>query len=386
MLHTFSEHTIEALWLRNSVRSQIIYIVVLLALLAAGVVACIVEIPVTVQARGIVRPLTERTEIKPVVSGKVTKIYICEGQSVQKGDTLLTIDSEKIRIGMAETQTEIAKQKSFVADLETMLSDDPQAKLQSTYYRARESTYRRRLFELETRLATAEKAYRRAETLFESRAIAPADMETEEQSYRSAVSEVELFKSERKASTEDELSRYRSSLNELESRLRQYHKELFDYTLLAPVSGAVEQFAGIYAGGYLLAGGTVAVVSPDVSLQIECYVQPGDIGFIRPNDTARVQVDAFNYTEWGMLNARTVAISDDYHVVDKLPMFRVRCIPDRDYLSLKNGFAGKIKKGMTVQVRFPVTGRTPYRLLFDKINDWMNPAQSARTYAVTPSE
>jgi HlyD family secretion protein len=32
-----------------------------------------------------------------------------------------------------------------------------------------------------------------------------------------------------------------------------------------------------------------------------------------------------------------------------------------------------IKKGMTVQVRFLVTRRTLFQLLFDKADDWLNP-------------
>jgi HlyD family secretion protein len=372
-MRNFSELTIEPLLHHHTTRSQIIYITALLALLAAGIAACFIKIPITVQARGIVRPLTERTEIKSIISEKVTAIYIYEGQTVQKGDTLLTLNAEKRHIVMAETATEIDKQQIFITDLRLLLSGRTGTP-QSTYYRAQESSYRRRLFELETRLATAEKAYERAKILFAAKTIALVEMEQEEQAYRSAASEVELLESEQKTRREDELSRCLSLLNELQSRYQQYNKELQNYALVAPVSGTVEQFAGIYTGSLVMAGHVVAVISPDESILIECYVQPKDIAFVCVNDTARVQIDAFPYTQWGMLQAQIIAISDDYHAINDIPMFRVRCIPENDKLYLKNGFSGRVKKGMTALVRFPVTERTLYQLLFDKVNDWLHPA------------
>jgi HlyD family secretion protein len=46
---------------------------------------------------------------------------------------------------------------------------------------------------------------------------------------------------------------------------------------------------------------------------------------------------------------------------------------DNKQLHLKNGFAGELKKGMTVQARFVVIKRSLWQLLFDKIDDWVNP-------------
>ncbi|MDR1055655.1 MAG: HlyD family efflux transporter periplasmic adaptor subunit [Prevotellaceae bacterium] len=377
MMHNFSDHTIESLLQRNTARSQIIYITVLLVIIAAGIIAYFVKAPVTVQGQGIVRPLTERTEIKAVVSEKLTALYISEGQIVQKGDTILCLNAEKIHIVIEQTKTEIAKQKIYIADLQCLLNGSDASRLQSTYYRAQKSSYQRKLQERRNRLNTITKNYERSKNLFESEVIAPAEMEKDEQDYLSAVSEVEMLKAEQEAHFEDDLNRYNTSLNELESQLMQYNKELLNYTLLAPVSGTVEQFSGIYAGNYVMSGSTIAVISPNASFQIECYVQPKDIGFIRMDSDVRVQVGAFPYTEWGMLNAKTVSISDDYVTINNTPMFRVRCTPETDYLSLKNGFQGKIKKGMTVQVRFPVVERTLYQLLFDNVNDWLNPAQQS---------
>lgn len=56
-----------------------------------------------------------------------------------------------------------------------------------------------------------------------------------------------------------------------------------------------------------------------------------------------------------------------------LPYFKVLCSLNTKYLKLKNGYKGLLKRGMTVSVRFKITDRTLFQLLYDKLDDWMNP-------------
>ena len=48
---------------------------------------------------------------------------------------------------------------------------------------------------------------------------------------------------------------------------------------------------------------------------------------------------------------------------------------DRDYLQLKNGRTDKLKKGMTVNAHFMITRRSLFDLLYQKMDDWVNPAR-----------
>ncbi|WP_234461911.1 hypothetical protein [Pedobacter segetis] len=66
-------------------------------------------------------------------------------------------------------------------------------------------------------------------------------------------------------------------------------------------------------------------------------------------------------------------ISDDILMADKQPVFKVKCSLDQGFLKLKNGYKGKLKKGMTFNARFMVTERSLYQLLYDKVDDWVNP-------------
>jgi HlyD family secretion protein len=53
--------------------------------------------------------------------------------------------------------------------------------------------------------------------------------------------------------------------------------------------------------------------------------------------------------------------------------FRVKCKPEKTFLSLKNGYKAEIKKGMSLSTRILVIRRSLYHLLFDKADKWFNP-------------
>lgn len=117
----------------------------------------------------------------------------------------------------------------------------------------------------------------------------------------------------------------------------------------------------------------LAQISPDTSLIVESFVNPNDIGLLQKNMPVRFQVDAFNYNQWGLATGKVLEISNDVHIVNERPVFKVKCLLDKEYLQLKNGYKGYLKKGMTLQARFMVTERTLWQLLYDKVDDWINP-------------
>ena len=128
-------------------------------------------------------------------------------------------------------------------------------------------------------------------------------------------------------------------------------------------------------------GTTIAVVSPDTSLYIEAYVAPRDIAFIRENMRVKVQIESFNYNEWGTLQGYVQNISSDYiRNNDGQSYYKVKCKLTKNYLELRNSKRkGYVKKGMTGIVHFVVTRRSLFNLLYKNIDEWANPTQHQAT-------
>jgi HlyD family secretion protein len=173
-----------------------------------------------------------------------------------------------------------------------------------------------------------------------------------------------------------DLSTHRLSLSELKAQERQLLQERELYTLRATVGGTIQQWAGKYEGSAVQAGEALGVISPDSNLLVECYVKPADMGLLRLNQQVLFQIDALNYREWGLAKGKVVDIAKDFSVQNQqnpLPVFKVKCRLDTPTLRLKNGYIARLQKGMTLQARFVVTRRTLAQLVFDKVEDWLNP-------------
>ena len=103
---------------------------------------------------------------------------------------------------------------------------------------------------------------------------------------------------------------------------------------------------------------------------------PRNIGYLSLGMPVIVQVESFNYNEWGTVGGTVKDISSDF-MTDKQghSFYKVKCGMDRDYLQLKNGRTGRLKKGMTVSAHFMITRRSLFDLLYQKMDDWVNPAR-----------
>ena len=153
----------------------------------------------------------------------------------------------------------------------------------------------------------------------------------------------------------------------------QYKNEQRNYIITAPISGTIQNIKGFEAGNFISSGAPIAEISPDTDLIAECYITPSDIGLLKKNNQVKFQINAFNYNQWGMATGKILRISKDITIVNNKPLFRVICSLDQKQLQLKNGFEGKLKKGMTLNARFFIIERSVYELLYDKIDDWFTP-------------
>ena len=232
--------------------------------------------------------------------------------------------------------------------------------------------------ELETSLAQAEKEYKRNKTLFEKKVISEEEYDKYYYQYQTQQNELASLTQSQLSTWQADLNSYRNSRNEMSTSLKQEVKDQDMYIVRSPVDGTLDQFSGIYRGSSIQAGQSLAVISPDSTLCLEVYVTPRNIGFMNIGMPVNIQVESFNYNEWGTLPGKVKEISSDFLTDNQGNSFyKVKCEMEQDYLTLKNGQIGKLKKGMTASAHFMVTRRSLFDLLYQKIDDWANPRQYA---------
>ena len=114
---TFLNNTTHLYLPEVKARSMVLYALVLGAVVAAGVAAFFVAVNVSVSATGVVRSVAERTQIRPLVGGRVLATKVQENASVKAGDTLLTLAPDGIDERLRLCRHLQAERQQFMADL-----------------------------------------------------------------------------------------------------------------------------------------------------------------------------------------------------------------------------------------------------------------------------
>ncbi len=376
-----TEFSVEQHWIQHNRNSRVIYLMVVMLTVTALISLPFIYVDVTVKSAGITRPITEKTQLRIPLNGKVSDVHIRENTRVNKGDFILSLRTDLLDSRIDFHRSRIAELTTFLEDLSLLenVTEDgaiDRGRIESSLFLKAYDEFAQKLAEVDTRLAQSERSYNRAEVLFEQQIIATKD-------YEQRLLERDVIKEEKVTLREAQLNRwqvekmqYQKERQQLVADLNQLEEEKKQYVVVAPKTGTIQNYSNIYAGSNVFANQEIAEISPDSSLIVECYISPKDIGMLHAGMPVIFQVDAFNYNDWGTLTGSIQSISDDIIMVDDNPVFRTRCILNKEVLTLKNGHSGKVKKGMTVTARFKVTERSVFQLLYDKVDNWLNPTLS----------
>jgi len=358
-----------------STSSKKIYLTVIAFVVIAIGALPFIFVDISVQDAGIVRPIVEKTEIKSSITEWVDSVYVKEGQMLNQGDTILTFFPANPDFQIEYQQKRLIDMKEHIDDL-TFLAKGLKPNSFSSASRQQEYTlFIQRKQEQETNLAKSQKDLERNQTLFEKGVISAEEYENYRYEYDKNRNALASLQNAQISQWQNDLNTYTNSLEEMTTALNQQLKEKDRYVIVSPVNGTLDQFNGIYRGSMIQAGSLLAVVSPDSTLYAEIYVSPRNIGYINKNMPVNIQISSFNYNEWGSISGKVTEISSDFLTDGNKAFYKVKCSMDKNYLMRKNGVKGLLKKGMTVNAHFRITKRSLLDCLYQKMDDWANPAQ-----------
>lgn len=364
--------TTESHFVSHSTKSRIIYLTVIIFIAAVIVSLPFISVEISTQARGIVRTPLENNQLQTVVYGEVVNVFIEENSEVKKGDTLIVLNSDNIQEQIRRKQDKILEDSSFIFDVGSLLLNDIES-LRTPKYTTEYNYFKSALNEQQTKINFLQKEYQLAKILYEKNVTPKQEYLQQKNNYENALSQRENLKKQFYNRWQAEKTDFELEIKELYSSIKQLEEEKTKYVIKAPSSGSIIQFSGIKEGNFISPNQTIAYISTNDSLLVECYISPIDIGFIKQGQKVSFQLDAFNYNQWGLAHGKVKEISKDIILINDQPVFRVRCSLDESFLKLKNGYEGNLKKGMTLTGRFYLTDRTLWELLFDKVDDWVNP-------------
>lgn len=373
------ENSIENYISQTTTKSQMIYWVVLAAIVLAFILMPFIYVDISVQSNGVIRPANEKTEIKATVSEIINEVYVCEGQKVKKGELLLRFRASSSNEKIDYQNHRLKDFEAHIADLQILAKGGKPSVFQSPVRLQEHHVFESKKHELQVAINQAKREYSREKILYDKSLVSEEEYEKFLYTYQSKKEELASLIESQLSTWQTELNNYQNQYKEMQTAQKQEKSEVKDlYEVRSPITGTIEQFSGIYRGNSVQAGQTIATVSPDSAIYVEAYVSPSNIGYISKGMPIKAQISSFNYHEWGTLKGSVVYVSSDYMSDGNgNTYFKVRCQLQQNYLVMKKtGAKGYLKKGMTANVRFMITRRSLFDLLYQNIDEWINPTQN----------
>lgn len=110
----------------------------------------------------------------------------------------------------------------------------------------------------------------------------------------------------------DELAQARDRAGQAREEVTKSAQRSRFQRLTAPVSGTVQQLAVSTIGGVVQPAQTLLVIVPDnAQPQVEVYIVNKDIGFVHPGQNVRIKLEAYPFTDYGIIPGVVEHISRD---------------------------------------------------------------------------
>ncbi|SDA79208.1 HlyD family secretion protein [Algoriphagus alkaliphilus] len=364
------------------IRSKVIYLIALGLILLALASLPLIVVDVAVQTRGTFQSSIQRNPIQIPTGGRLESWNLSENQEVKQGEVLAVIRGEQLNLEMKALKERLDLLQDFIQDLNLLINhpsheEGYNPRLKSNLYQASLYEYQSQLLNQETLVKKLDRDFQRAKILFESKSIAFAEFDEVQVQYQQASTQLELLKKQRLNQWGQELVNHSTERDRIISQLEVSQEQMDQFKVIAGTSGTLMNVQNLNAGDFVYHNQKLAEISPDSELMAVTYISPADIAFLKIGQEVKFQVDAYNYNQWGVATGKVVEIANDLALIsEKEAGFLVTCKLDSLTLKLPSGQSGEIRKGMTFNARFVVARRSLFQLLYDKVDNWLNPSMA----------
>jgi adhesin transport system membrane fusion protein len=371
-LRSFEQEAADLMSRERTQRAQQVVRAAGLAVLLLLVWAALAQVDEVTRGEGKVIPSKQLQVVQSLDGGVVAQILVKEGQVVEQNQLLLRIDETRATSGVRESAATGFALQARLARLRALAEGSPfappvakDAEQQRTVDEERR-LYESKQSELGTLVSIArQQLAQRQQEQSEMRArksTAERSLDLSQQELNKtrpllatgAVSEVDILRLERDVSrfrgeaqqAEAQIARVQAAIGESQRKIEEAEitfrnearRDLAEATgklnalnegavaladkvdkaqVRSPVRGRVQRLLANTVGGVVQPGKDIVEIVPlDDALVLEARVQPKDIAFIRPGQTAQVKFTAYDFSIYGGLEATVENISPDT-VVDE---------------------------------------------------------------------
>ena len=346
-------------------------VALLLFILGTGSVAAgiLFRIDEVVTVKGQLKSIGGNVEVKTPVGGKISEVFVKEGQAVSKGDKLLVYDTRKViedkNTALKLISLENEKLKIAIKGLESRIKSVANQK----------DVLKRRLQTKQSILGSMESL------VYEGGFQRLTYLERKDEVYTIQKQLNDLEDQEARMMLDISTTKLNSqkAIDQLMNNLNQFELQLTYQNVLAPVDGVIFDLKAS-VDGVLEPSERILSLIPQKGLFAEVFVTNSDIGYIKIDQEAKVRVDAFPFTRYGELNGHISHIGAEALPPDELSAvyrFPIKIRLENSFLKTKN-LKIPLKSGMSVTSNLKLRDKPVISLISDIFVDQTDSIRSIR--------
>ena len=286
--------------------------------------------------------VSARTQmVQSVDGGVVTRLHVKEGDQVNTGQVLVTLEKERANAAVSDVSGKVAALRITLARLHAEVYDTPlqfPAGLQSyteyirnqtDLYNKRQKAYRDDIHSLEDILKLALDELDINRKIERTGDVSRAEILRLERSVADIRAQIANKKNKYLQDAQAEMTKAQEDLGTQSEVLRDRRQVLEQTELTAPMDGVVNNIRVNTLGGVLRPGDTVMELLPTgEQLIAEAKISPADIAFTAIGQDASVKLDAYDSSIFGAMHGKVSYISPDVVTEDTrqgpMSYYRVR--------------------------------------------------------------
>ena len=321
----------------------------------AVVAASIFRIDEVVSVQGRLIPSLGSSIIKSPVSGKLSDVFVKNGDFVRTGQKVALFDTQK-------ALTDIATFKSLI-------------RIEKQSSASKLKIYEKRKEVLENKLKTNNYILQSLKDLVETggfQRIQYLNKLDEIYELENQLESVLLEAQRSKLEAEKTFNQYSNALQQSELLLK-------NQSLVSNIDGLVFD-TSIRSGNVVKEGEVLLTIIPQTGLKALVNVSNRDIGFVKVGQPAAVRVDAFSFSTFGELQGQVLSVSADVKEPSEQASFYsfpVVIKLDKNYLET-NSVRIPLKSGMSIQANLRLRDKPVISLLSDLLVDKTESLKSIR--------
>ena len=321
--------------------------------------------------QGSVIPSSRQQMVQSLDGGILKSLEVREGQSVKRGDVLVTLDDTRDSAVAAESEAKMLNLEAMTARYSAeaygtplQFPDNVSEELrnrETIAYKARKKALEETLSGLHKSKQILDEQIRRTAAMVQRGVSSEIELLRMQQQSTDITLKINETQNKYTTDANDNLVRTAAELAQARENVAKNADPVARAVIYSPVDGIVNNIKFNTIGGVIRAGEDIMEIVPiGENLLVQAYIRPQDVAFIRPGQEAVVKLSAYDYSVYGGLEGVVTLISPDTLQDDRRPSqlnlnanesyYRVLVETNDSKLTDRNGESLEIIPGMVATV------------------------------------